>query len=293
MDFDALQPMPARKLRKLGEALAQLTSYQGPVAGLIRVYAEHTDLYDGIRSLALTHDSAEERIDTIQGFRAYLKSLDTDASGALDHLKALKQQAGATADKGVLLSTIHRTKGLEWPVVIIPGLQEKYLPYSPRPQDNAQALLESERRLLYVGMTRARKALHLITRPTSQRPHLDGDQGPSRFVPELCYELSHELGSRLEEHTTTAESPLILDHPTTAVSLRYATRAGLTLEGLEPDNEPDLTEPVWHKRRVIHTVFGAGEVVSEDESSFEVRFDNADTLNFSKKSAHLYFTAST
>ncbi len=292
MDFDALQPMPARKLRKLGEVLAQLSSYQGPVAGLIRVYAEYTDLYDGIRSLALTHDSAEERIDTIQGFRDYLKSLDTDAGGALDHLKALKQQAGANADKGVLLSTIHRTKGLEWPIVIIPGLQEKYLPYSPRPQDNAQALMESERRLLYVGMTRARHVLHLITRPASQRPHLDGDQGPSRFVSELCYELSHELGSRLDENAAAPETPLVLDHATTAVSVRYATRAGLTLEGVEPDNDHDLMEPVWHSRRIKHTVFGAGEVVSEDESSFEVHFDNSDTLNFSKKSAHLYFTAS-
>ncbi|MBJ6136561.1 ATP-dependent helicase [Marinobacter litoralis] len=292
MDFDALQPMAARKLRKLGEALAQLTDYQGPVAGLIRIYAEHTDLYDGIRSLALTHDSAEERIDTIQGFRAYLKSLDTDASGALDHLKTLKQQAGENTDRGVLLSTIHRTKGLEWPVVIIPGLQEKYLPYSPRPQDDAQALLESERRLLYVGMTRARKALHLITRPASQRPHLDGDQGPSRFVSELCYELSHELGSHLDEHPVATAAPLSLSRATTAVSVRYAARAGLKLEGTKPDNDSDLMEPVWHHRRITHTVFGAGEVVSEDESSFEVRFDNSDTLNFSKKSAHLYFTAS-
>ncbi|MBR9872012.1 MAG: ATP-dependent helicase [Gammaproteobacteria bacterium] len=293
MDFDALQPMPARKLRKLGEVLAQLNGYKGPVAGLIRIYAEHTDLYDGIRSLALTHDSAEERIDTIQGFRDYLKSLDTDAGGALDHLKALKQQAGAKADQGVLLSTIHRTKGLEWPVVIIPGLQEKYLPYSPRPQDNAQSLLESERRLLYVGMTRARQALHLITRPVSQRPHLDGDQEPSRFVSELCYGLSHELGSHLDEHLSSTEVPLSLSHATTAISIRYASRAGLTLEGTGPDHDSDLMEPVWHRRRVTHTVFGAGEVVSEDESSFEVRFDNADTLNFSKKSAHLYFTAST
>ena len=289
MDFDALQPMAARKLRKLGEVLAQLQQYKGPVAGLISVYAEYTDLYDGIRSLALTHDSAEERIDTIQGFRDYLKSLDTDAEGALDHLKALKQQAGTKTEQGVLLSTIHRTKGLEWPVVIIPGLQEKYLPYSPRPQDDARALLESERRLLYVGMTRARNALHLITRPVSAQPHLDGDQGPSRFVSELCYPLSSELGARLDANHPKEQQPWTLDQPVTAISRRYAARAGLTLEGAA-EEEPKAMEPIWHCRRVVHTVFGAGEVTGEDESSFEVRFDNADTLNFSKKSAHLYFT---
>ncbi|WP_372964254.1 ATP-dependent helicase [Marinobacter sp.] len=290
MDFSALQPMPARKLRKLGEVLAQLKNYKGPVAGLIRIYAEHTDLYDGIRSLALTHDSAEERIDTIQGFRDYLKGLNTDADGALDHLKTLKQQAGSETDSGVLLSTIHRTKGLEWPVVIIPGLQEKYLPYSPRPQDDARALLESERRLLYVGMTRARHALHLITRPASQQPHLEGDQGPSRFVSELCFPLSHELGTRLDENTPATDKPWTMHQPITAVSLRYAGRAGIVLEGSSVNTDSSSLEPVWYNQRVSHTVFGAGEVIGEDESSFEVRFDNADTLNFSKKSAHLYFT---
>jgi DNA helicase-2/ATP-dependent DNA helicase PcrA len=289
MDFDALAPMAGRKLRKLGEVLAQLERYKGPVAGLISVYAEHMELYEGIRSLALTHDSAEERIDTVQGFRDYLKGLDLTAEGALDHLKALKQQAGEKQDHGVLLSTIHRTKGLEWPVVIIPGLQEKYLPYSPRPQDDARALLESERRLLYVAMTRTRQALHLITRPASQQPHLEGDQGPSRFVAELCFDLSQELGAALAGNYPTGTGSLSLSVPLTPVSLRYADREGVVIEG-QNMRQSDAMEPVWHHTRVVHAIFGAGDVMSEDESSFEVRFANGDTLNFSKKSAHLYFT---
>lgn len=290
MDFHALAPMAARKLKKLGEVLMQLRHYRGPVAGLISIYADHTDLYEGIRSLALTHDSAEERIDTIQGFRDYLKSLDVDAAGALDHLKALKQQAGEQREQGVLLSTIHRTKGLEWPVVIIPGLQEKYLPYSPRPQDDARALLESERRLLYVGMTRCREQLHLITRPESRQPHLDGDQGPSRFVAEFCFPLSRELGLILDTEHPVGQQSIKLTTPLTPVSLRYAERARITLDGAAPANIPDTSQPVWHQSRLVHAIFGAGRVTGEDESSFEVRFDNGDTLNFSKKSAHLYFT---
>src|SRR5690554_1240849 len=86
MDFDALAPMAGRKLKKLGDVLMQLRAYKGPVAGLITVYAEHTDLYEGIRSLALTHDSAEERIDTIQGFRDYRSEEHTSELQSRPHL---------------------------------------------------------------------------------------------------------------------------------------------------------------------------------------------------------------
>ncbi len=289
MDFDALAPMAARKLRKLGEVLAQLRSYAGPVAGLISVYAEHTDLYEGIRSLALTHDSAEERIDTVQGFRQYLRSLDVDAEGALAHLKALKQQAGEKQEGGVLLSTIHRTKGLEWPTVIIPGLQEKYLPYSPRPQEDARAFLESERRLLYVAMTRTRQHLHLITRPASRQPHLDGDQGPSRFMEECCFGLADEFGQWLDTRSPAQDSAIRLGSPVTPISQRYAEREGVTLEG-QAATAGSSMEPLWHHPRVSHAVLGPGSVVAEDGASFEVHFDSGERLNFSKKSAHLYFT---
>lgn len=290
LDFSALAPMAARKLRKLGEVLQQLRGYSGSVAGLITVYAEHTDLYEGVRSLALTHDSAEERIDTIHGFREYLKGLDVDASGALAHLKALQKQAGEKqTGKGVLLSTIHRTKGLEWPRVIIPGLQEKYLPHSPRTQDDARASLESERRLLYVAMTRTRKTLHLITRPASQQPHLDGDEGPSRFVEECCFDLANEFGRWLDERAPETDRMLKLNAPLTPIISRYAAHENTTLEG-EIKASDTAAAPVWHQQRLNHAIFGTGTVIAEDESSFEVHFGSGEKLNFSKKSAHLYFS---
>jgi len=290
LDYNALAPMAARKLRKLGEVLDKLRGYSGPVAGLITVYAEHTDLYEGVRSLALTHESAEERIDTIHGFRDYLKGLDVDATGALAHLKALRQQANEKqAGGGVLLSTIHRTKGLEWQRVIIPGLQEKYLPHSPRPQDDARATLESERRLLYVAITRTRQTLHLISRPVSTQPHLDGDQGPSRFVEEFCFELANEFGRWLDERTPETNPVLKLQAPLTPVSSRYASQEGITVEG-KAQASATSTSPLWHQPRLTHSIFGAGTVVSEDESSFEVHFASGEKMNFSKKSAHLYFS---
>lgn len=295
LDFTALPPMAARKLKTLGDTLVKLDRFQGPAAQLVRRYAESTELFDGIRSLALTHETADERIDTVHGFIHYLSSLDVDANRALNHLQALRQQASQRDQQtGVLLSTIHRTKGLEWAQVIIPGLQEKYLPYSPRQSDDLKALMESERRLLYVAMTRSRQQLHLITRPQGQTAHLDGDLGPSRFVPELCFKLSEQFGHWLDQRDEgrhgSASGQLTLDYPLTPISERYARDCKVELSSHSEATSGDNGGPLWAQPRLHHVIFGPGDVISEDESAFEVRFDSGDQLNFSKKSAHLYFS---
>ncbi|SFL87119.1 ATP-dependent helicase [Marinobacter zhejiangensis] len=293
LDFNALPPMAARKLKTLGETLVKLDGFQGQAAQLVRRYAEGTELYEGIRSLALTHETADERIDTIHGFLLYLAGLDVDAARALAHLQALRNQASQRDQQsGVLLSTIHRTKGLEWPQVIVPGLQEKYLPYSPRQTDDLRALVESERRLLYVAMTRCRQQLHLITRPLGHTPHLEGDQGPSRFVPELCFALSDQFGHWLDQRDQDAGngSQLCLDIPITPISERYARDAGVSLSSKVTEATESHGGPLWAQPRLHHVIFGPGAVVNEDESAFEVRFDSGEQLNFSKKSAHLYFS---
>ncbi|MGM0571443.1 ATP-dependent helicase [Marinobacter sp.] len=297
LDESALGPMPARKLRRLGEALTALTGFSGPVATLLKRYAEQTELFEGIRSLALTHESANERIDTVLGFRDYLATLDVPPAEALAHLQSLRRQALEKQDDtakpagGVLLSTIHRTKGLEWSRVIIPGLQEKYLPYSPRQQDDLKAFMESERRLLYVAVTRTRRELHLITRPGGPRPAIDAELAPSRFVAELCFPLSEQFGRWLDQREGAINGDT--DHyqagqPLTNVAQRYADRAGVTLQG-EAAASAAAHSPVWTSKRLSHAIFGPGSVLAETDTAFDVRFDEGRTLTFSKKSAHLYF----
>ncbi|MFC4258043.1 ATP-dependent helicase [Marinobacter lacisalsi] len=300
LDESALGPMPARKLRRLGEALVSLSGFSGSVATLLGRYAEQTELFEGIRGLALTHETANERIDTVQGFRAYLASLDVPPAEALQHLQTLRRQALERQDhnsednRGVLLSTIHRTKGLEWSRVIIPGLQEKYLPYSPRQQDDLQAFMESERRLLYVAITRTRNELHLITRPGGTRPAVDADQAPSRFVGELCHDLSERFGRWLDQRKQGHEDSdqFEVDLPLTPVGQRYASRETVSLKGEAPSPVTD-NQPLWACQRLNHAIFGPGTVLAEEESSFDVRFDEGRLLTFSKKSAHLYFRAIT
>jgi DNA helicase-2/ATP-dependent DNA helicase PcrA len=90
------------------------------------------------------------------------------------------------AAERVTLMTLHAAKGLEFPVVFIAGVEEKLLPHSR--SMTAQAELEEERRLFYVGVTRARERLYLTY---SQTRYINGGlewQEPSRFLRDIAPE---------------------------------------------------------------------------------------------------------
>ena len=91
------------------------------------------------------------------------------------------------------MMTMHSAKGLEFPVVIIAGLEEGLFPHSRSIDDDAE--LEEERRLCYVGLTRAQRRVVLTS---AARRRVFGDYQstePSRFIDEIPVELVDEVPS--------------------------------------------------------------------------------------------------
>nr|WP_305778294.1 UvrD-helicase domain-containing protein [Piscinibacter sakaiensis] len=95
----------------------------------------------------------------------------------------------------VTLSTLHASKGLEWPHVMLAGVNEGLLPFKADDDDMTPQRLEEERRLMYVGITRARLTLQVsvLRRRKKGRDTVPGV--PSRFVAEMKL---HEAGAKLD-----------------------------------------------------------------------------------------------
>jgi DNA helicase-2/ATP-dependent DNA helicase PcrA len=140
-----------------------------------------------------TEDS-ESRVENLAELVSAAKEYEMREPGAtlggfVDRLSLLSDtdEEEGSADARVMMMTLHSAKGLEFPVVFIAGLEEGLFPHSRSSEDEAE--LEEERRLCYVGMTRARRKLFLGSANQRRwygeyRPAL-----PSRFVGEVPEEL--------------------------------------------------------------------------------------------------------
>ena len=98
----------------------------------------------------------------------------------------------------VTLSTLHAAKGLEWPHVVLAGVNEGLLPFRSGDEEMTAERLEEERRLMYVGITRARTTLAVSTLRRRKRGRDTVAGVPSRFIAEM----------KLHEATAAKENPL-------------------------------------------------------------------------------------
>ena len=144
------------------QLLKALRGRQGPAAEVVRELAVRQGL------LAEVPEKLGEREQTRQADLARLVRLAEEFAGEVDgFVELLHERFGASAGRGVHLLTLHRAKGLEWEAVFLPRVEEGELPV--RRGDVAE-----ERRLFYVGLTRAKRHL-LVT----------WEGKPSRFLGEL------------------------------------------------------------------------------------------------------------
>ena len=201
-----LTPRARNALLRLGEVLrnlqAKVLSEASP-SDIIETLIEKTGYRDYILDGT---PQAEER-------EANLGVLVADAKNYIalaDFLEevALMSSIDTVEDKEkVTLMTIHAAKGLEFPVVFIVGMEEGILP-SSRSLEAGKAELEEERRLCYVGMTRAREELHLSYAASRAQYGQRNYNNPSRFLGDMGHEIMAAPSFQQSHHDTEwAEIP--------------------------------------------------------------------------------------
>jgi ATP-dependent DNA helicase Rep len=158
-------------------------------------YEQH--LHDGEEQARL----AEARWSNVLDFVDWIArrcggEVAADGSGSVNEASSVMQVAQtislmqSIAERGddvdqVTLSTLHAAKGLEWPHVMLAGVNEGLLPFSSESEPVTAQRLEEERRLMYVGVTRARQTLTLSTLKRRKRGRETVSGQPSRFIAEM------------------------------------------------------------------------------------------------------------
>ncbi|HEY1565077.1 MAG TPA: ATP-dependent DNA helicase UvrD2 [Gaiellaceae bacterium] len=144
------------------QLLKALRGRRGPAAEIVRELAVRQGLLEEVP------DKLGEREQTRQADLARLVRLAAEFAGDVEgYVALLRERFGESAGRGVHLLTLHRAKGLEWEAVFLPRVEQGELPVR-------RGDVDEERRLFYVGMTRARRHL-LVT----------WEGRPSRFLDEL------------------------------------------------------------------------------------------------------------
>jgi len=186
-DIVETDELNARTRTALRDLLAAFASWRGRMEGL-----KHTELAEiileesGYTEMWQADRSAEApgRLENLKELVRSMEEFDS-MTGFLEHVALVMDADGEASKDAVNIMTLHSAKGLEFDSVILPGWEEGLFPSQRTLDENGRAGLEEERRLAYVGLTRARKRI-FIRFASNRRMHgLWQTTMPSRFLDEL------------------------------------------------------------------------------------------------------------
>ena len=240
-----------------------------------------------------------DRVDNvnefISGIIEYMKSTEEPTlTGFLEEnaLVADVDRFDESAD-AVVLMTIHSAKGLEFPIVLIPGMEEGIFPSSQAIMDPDE--LEEERRLAYVAITRAKKELYILRAKTRTMYGRTQFNAPSRFIEDIPAEYINEeeeyeknnapdgrvpFRASFDEEGNVTYSSRQMRAPSARPRASAMSRDKLTVNQTAAPKctSGEIFEP---GTRVLHPVFGEGEIISAKvmgaDRLYEVVFDRVGT----------------
>ncbi len=253
-ECDGLTPRAKSSLSALGSHFRELQKMQlegAPPSDIIERLISLVNYRDYLRDGSPQAEEREENIGSlISDVRVF-----ADLSEFLEEAALISSADQSAGDDKVTLMTMHAAKGLEFPVVFIVGLEEGIFPHS-RVYDAGPSELEEERRLCYVGMTRAREELHLIYARSRLQFGQRGYNEVSRFIGDM------------------GDQVAAIDQPA---------------YGLDDTIDDFISDelPFAPGNRVKTSAFGEGEITEVDGMAVTIKFDNGGVKKLNAEYARL------
>ena len=219
---------------------------------------------------------ARGRVENLKEFVSVAVNYENDnedatLAGFLDSISLISDIDNYDEDQDtVSLMTLHSAKGLEFPVVFLCGMEEGVFPGQRAIFEKEE--LEEERRLCYVGITRAQKKLYITHSRERMLFGTTGRNKPSRFISEIPADLYEEKSGFPKE---TAAPSFIPQRRDTGVSFKP------TFSTKSPDMQASHSFDFAPGDRVMHSKFGEGTVISAvpvgNDMKIEIAFDKDGT----------------
>ncbi len=257
---------------------------------LANCYIRETDFYKGISDSAFSKQQVDDRLATVQGFVRFIARLNLSAAKTHDYLQKLADKRSSQSNKqGIVLSSIHRAKGLQWPVVILPGLTNHYYPYQSDGEMQTASSIESERRLFYVAMTRCIEQLHLIA--PSDDPTQGSPLAASQEISEFIHHMAVDDLLKVKKARVQGDTSVQLSRRVIKSVQRYLEKMQWSINiqakvlekpSIDLSKTPQLKDKLKKASNteyrpielVEHTKFGKGQIKDETERHWHVIFDD-------------------
>ena len=240
------------------------------------------------------NDKSPEAQGRLENLKELVRSMGDfeNMAGFLEHIALVMDRDSNDADDKVSIMTLHSSKGLEFGTVFLPGWEEGLFPHQRALDEKGRAGLEEERRLAYVGITRAKRRAFISFAQNRRVHNMWQNALPSRFVdelPEAFIEVApmsnsfggHALGGYGTSRFDDAK-PFANTYATPGwqrAQERWSKGEGLRttprfIEGemvTHGDENPALTKGT----RIFHQKFGYGRITSVDGNKLTIDFEKA------------------
>jgi len=240
---------------------------------------------------------ADARLDNLNELKGAFKSFQEEYPG--EGIDRFLEQVSLVSDldsyqektSKITMMTLHSAKGLEFNVVFLPGLEENFLPHS-RSQESPKEL-DEERRLFYVGVTRAKRYLYISCARNRRFRGQSLPQDPSRFLTEIPRDLIKGLEAIEISYRKSMEEPLSISWGSKKKKRVEDDWDIADTEEMPSDAEPIVTRIGSRKKKektqvksefkvgntIKHPTFGEGKIIKINPAGGD---DNFITIRFEK-----------